>query len=109
MGDYRQAIDLLTQALAIACDISDRFGEAIALAYLGRAWLASGDARRAVTLLEQAVSVADTSGDIEPAVEARSWLARAQLHAGRSDGCPGRDSRAARAAIPSRGAWPCGC
>ena len=75
LGDYRQAIDLLTQALAIARDIGDRYGEANALDYLGRVWLASGDARRAATLLEQAVSVADITGDIEPAVAwpGRGW------------------------------------
>jgi tetratricopeptide (TPR) repeat protein len=82
LGDYRQAIHLHTQALAIARDIGDRYGEANTLNYLGRAWLASSDPRQAVTLLEQAVSVADASGDIEPAVEARSGLARAQLQLG---------------------------
>ena len=76
LGDYRQAIDLHTQALAIARDIGDRYSEANALDYLGQAWLASGDARQAVTLLEQAVTVADTTGDIEPRVKARSGLAR---------------------------------
>jgi len=87
LGDYRQAIDLYTHALAIARDIGHRYGEANALDYLGRAgpglaWLASGDVRRAVTLLDQAVNVADATGDIEPAAEARSWLARAQLQLG---------------------------
>jgi tetratricopeptide (TPR) repeat protein len=76
LGDYRQAIDLHTQALAIGRDIGHRYGEANALNYLGRAQLASVDPRQAVTLLEQAVAVADTTGDIEPAVEARSGLAR---------------------------------
>ena len=74
LGEYRQAIDLHTQALAIARDIGDRYLEANALDYLGRAWLASGDARQAVTLLGQAVSIADATGDIEPAVEpGRGW------------------------------------
>ncbi len=82
LGEYERAIDLYTQALAIARDIGDRYGEANALDYLGRAWLASGEARQAVTLLEQAVSIADITGDIEPAVEARSWLARARLQLG---------------------------
>ena len=79
LGEYRRAIDLQTQALAIARDIGHRYGEGNSLDYLGRAWLASGDARQAVTLLGQAVRVADATGDIEPAVEARSWLARACL------------------------------
>jgi tetratricopeptide (TPR) repeat protein len=82
LGDYRQAIDLHTQALTIAREIGDRYNEANALHGLGRAWLASGAVRQAVTLLEQAVSVADATGDIEPAVEARSGLARAQLQLG---------------------------
>jgi signal transduction histidine kinase len=36
LGDYRQAIDLHTQALTIARDIGDRYGEANALDYLDR-------------------------------------------------------------------------
>jgi tetratricopeptide (TPR) repeat protein len=77
LGDYQQAIDLHTQALAIARDTGHRNGEATSLAYLGRALLESGDARRGVTLLEQAVSIADATGNIEPAVKARSDMARA--------------------------------
>ena len=79
LGDYWQAIDLLTQALAIARDIGDRYNEANVLGYLGRAWLASGDEAQAVTLFEQAVNVADATGATEPAVEARSGLAQVYL------------------------------
>ena len=82
LGEYRQAIDLYTPALAIARDIGDRESEANVLDGLGRAWLASGDARQAVLLLEQAVNVADTTGDLGPRVTARSGLARAQLQLG---------------------------
>ena len=82
LGEYRQAIDLHTQALAIARDSGNRYIEASALDYLGPAWLATGDARQAVTLFEQAVNMADTTGDIEPATETRLGLARAQLQLG---------------------------
>ena len=82
LGGYQQAIDLLTQALAISRDIGDRYGEAVTLDHLGRACLTSGETQRAVTLLEQAVAIADTTGAIEPGVGARSGLARAHLHLG---------------------------
>jgi tetratricopeptide (TPR) repeat protein len=82
MDDCQQAIDLLSQAAAIARDTGSRQFEAIALGYLGQAWLASGDEAQAVTLLEQAVSVADITGDIEAAIVARSGLARAKLQLG---------------------------
>ena len=82
LGEYRQAIDLHTQALAIARETGHRYGEANVLDYMGRAWLASDDTRQAVALLGQAVGIADATGDIEPTVEARSWLARAHLQLG---------------------------
>ena len=78
-GDYRQAIDLLTQALAIDRDTGHRYGKSCVLNSLGRGWLASGDPRRAAALLGQAVSIADATGDVEPSVDARSWLAQVQL------------------------------
>jgi tetratricopeptide (TPR) repeat protein len=82
LGKYREAMDLYTQALAIARETGYRYGEATAVAHLGRAWLAFGDRSRAVTFLQDALTMADTTGEIEPAVEARSWLARAQLQLG---------------------------
>ena len=50
----RQAIDLITQALAIGRDTSDRYLEADALDYLGRSWLVLGNTRprRAATSLK---------------------------------------------------------
>ena len=82
MGQYQRAIDLHTQALAIARAIGDRQGEATNQANLGRTWLTSGDARGAVPLLEQAISAADAIGEIQSVVTARSLLARAQLQLG---------------------------
>ena len=84
--------------LAIARDIGDRYGEANALDYLGRAWLASGDVCRAVTILERAVSVADTTKATEPTVKARSDLSRAHLQSG--------DPAAALAAMAKRRELP---
>ena len=79
MGDYRQAIELLTQALGIDRDTGYRHGEPCVLDSPGRAWLASGDPGRQAALLGPAVSIADATGDVEPAIQARSWLARVQL------------------------------
>jgi len=82
LGEYQRAIDLCTQALAIAREIGYRQVEANALGNIGRAWLASGDANQAAAMLAQAVSIADTIGAVEPALEARSWLAWAHLQLG---------------------------
>src|SRR4029077_19421953 len=91
-------IDLHTQALAIARDIGDRYVEASAVGYLGRAWLASGNPRQAAALLGEALSIADTTAALEPAVEARSWLARAYLQLG--------DPAAALAAATAQPGFP---
>ena len=82
LGEYRRAIELHTEALAIARETGHRYFEAKAICCLGRDWLVSGDARQAVALLGQAVVITDATGDIQRAVEARSGLARAYLQLG---------------------------
>ncbi len=48
LGDYRQAIDLFTQSLAIAREIGDRYGEGYALGGLGGCQYRLGDYRQAI-------------------------------------------------------------
>ena len=56
LGDYRQAIDLHTQALAIARDIGNRQGEGVELGYLGVCHYSLGDYRQAIDLHTQALA-----------------------------------------------------
>ena len=63
LGDYRQAIDLYTQALAIARDIGDRQGEGAALGNLGLCHFSLGDYRQAIDLHTQALAIARDIGD----------------------------------------------
>lgn len=69
MGDYRQAIDLLTEALAVDRDTGYRHGDPCVLDPLGRAWLASGDpgrareAAEASTRLRTTISAAGVAAD----------------------------------------------
>ena len=63
LGDYRQAIDLHTQALAIARDIGDRQGEGAALGNLGLCYSSLGDYRQAIDLHTQALAIARDIGD----------------------------------------------
>ncbi|MGY1665616.1 tetratricopeptide repeat protein [Geodermatophilus sp. SYSU D00696] len=63
LGDYRQAIDLYTQALAIAREIGDRFSEASALGGLGSIHSAVGHYRQAIDLSTQALAIAREIGD----------------------------------------------
>jgi len=63
LGEYRQAVDLLTQALAISRDIGDRAGEANALGNLGLCHLNLGEYRQAVDLLTQALAISRDIGD----------------------------------------------
>ena len=65
LGEYRQAIELFTQSLAIVRDISDRPAEGVALGNLGSCHLRLGGYRRAVDLLTQALTIARDSGDRE--------------------------------------------
>jgi tetratricopeptide (TPR) repeat protein len=63
LGDYRQAIDLHVQALAIARDIGDRLGEGAALGNLGGCHRRLGDYRQAIDLHAQALAILRDIGD----------------------------------------------
>ena len=63
LGEYRQAIDLYTQALAIARDTGDRRGESAALGNLGVCHRVLGEYRQASDLLTQALAIARDTGD----------------------------------------------
>ena len=63
LGDYRQAIDLDTQALVIARDIGDRYREGGVLGSLGLCHARLGDYRQAIDLDTQALVIARDVGD----------------------------------------------
>jgi len=63
LGDYRQAIDLYTQALAIARDIGNRQVEDRALGNLGLCYYRLGDYRQAIDLHTQALAIARDIGN----------------------------------------------
>jgi tetratricopeptide (TPR) repeat protein len=63
LGEYRQAIDLFTQALAIFRDIGDRQGEGSVLANLGICYRRLGDYRQAINLYTQALAIFRDIGD----------------------------------------------
>ncbi len=62
LGEYPQAIDLLTQALAIAREIGGRWGEDAALG-LGYCHWELGEYPQAIDLLTQALAIAREIGD----------------------------------------------
>ena len=62
LGDYRQAIDLHTQALAIDRDIGSRQGEGVDLTNLGLCRHNMGDHRQAIDLHTQALTIARETG-----------------------------------------------
>jgi tetratricopeptide (TPR) repeat protein len=70
LGDYRQAIDLHTQALAIDRDTGNRQGEAVALSNLGLCHESLGDYRQAIDLLTRVQAIDRDTGNRqgEPAV-----------------------------------------
>jgi len=63
LGEYRQAIDLYGQALAIAREIGDRSGEGAALGNLGECRRSLGEYRQAIDLHGQALAIAREIGD----------------------------------------------
>ena len=63
LGEYERAIDLHTQALAIARDIGDRQGEGAALGNLGLCHSSLGEYERAIDLHTQALAIARDIGD----------------------------------------------
>jgi tetratricopeptide (TPR) repeat protein len=63
LGEYRRAIDLHTQALAIDRDTGDRQGEAAGLGNLGNCYSSLGEYRRAIDLHTQALAIDRDIGD----------------------------------------------
>ena len=63
LGEYERAIDLYTQALAIARDIGDRQGEGATLGNLGICRYRLGEYERAIDLHTQALAIARDIGD----------------------------------------------
>ncbi len=63
LGDYRRAIQLLGQHLAIARELGDRRGEASTLGNLGNAYHTLGEYRRAIEFHEQHLAIARELGD----------------------------------------------
>jgi len=63
LGDYRQAIDLHSQALVIARDTRDPHGEGAELGNLGNCYYSLGDYRQAIDLHSQALVIARDIGD----------------------------------------------
>jgi tetratricopeptide (TPR) repeat protein len=63
LGEYREAIDLHTQALAIARETGDRLGEGDSLGNLGNCHLGLGEYRRAIDLHTLALAVDRETGN----------------------------------------------
>src|SRR6266852_184957 len=63
LGDYRRAIQLLGQHLAIARELGHRRGEASTLGNLGNAYHTLGEYRRAIEFHEQHLAIARELGD----------------------------------------------
>jgi tetratricopeptide (TPR) repeat protein len=63
LGEYRQAIGLFTQALAIDRDTSNRLFEGADLGYLGNCHYRLGDYRQAIDLHTQALAIFRDIGD----------------------------------------------
>ena len=63
LGEYRRAIDLHSQALAIARETGDRAGESADLGNLGICHFSLGEYRRAIDLHTQALAIARETGD----------------------------------------------
>jgi tetratricopeptide (TPR) repeat protein len=62
LGEYQQAIDLFTQALAIDRDTGDRQGEGTNLGNLGTCHYRLGDYRQAIDLFTQALAIHRDTG-----------------------------------------------
>src|SRR3954471_8352614 len=63
LGEYRRAIDLYEQALAIIRETGDRLSEAITLGNLGLCYANLGKPRRAIELYEQDLAIIREIGD----------------------------------------------
>ncbi|HEV3291613.1 MAG TPA: tetratricopeptide repeat protein, partial [Streptosporangiaceae bacterium] len=82
LGDYRQAIDLYTQSLAIARDTGDRQSEAAALGNLANCHQSLGDYRQAIDLYTQSLAIAHDTGDRQSEGAALGNLANCRYRLG---------------------------
>jgi tetratricopeptide (TPR) repeat protein len=82
LGDYRQAIDLHTQALAMARDIGDRQLEAAELAGLGNCHFRVGDYRQAIDFYSEALAIARDIDDRESEAIALGGLGKCDASLG---------------------------
>ncbi len=82
LGEYERAIDLHTQALAIARDIGDRRGEGARLGNLGNCRSMLGEYERAIDLCTQALAIARDIGDHYGEANALDYLGRVWLASG---------------------------
>jgi tetratricopeptide (TPR) repeat protein len=82
LGDYRQAIDLHTQALAIARDTGDLQLEAAELEGLGNSHFRLGNYRQAIDLYSEALAIARDIGDRESEAIALGGLGKCDASLG---------------------------
>jgi len=82
LGEYRQAIGLHTQALAIARDIGNRHVEGVVLTNLGECHRSLGEYRQAIGLHTQALAIARDIGDRYGEANALGYLGQAWLASG---------------------------
>jgi tetratricopeptide (TPR) repeat protein len=82
LGEYRQAIDLQTQALAIARDFGSRQYEGAALVGMGICHHNLGDYQQAIDLQTQALAIARDIGNRYIEANALNHLGRARLASG---------------------------
>jgi hypothetical protein len=82
LGDYRRAIELLTQALTIFREIGNREGEASALGGLGDSHASLGEYREAIELYSQALTIFREIGNREGEASALGGLGDSQANLG---------------------------
>jgi tetratricopeptide (TPR) repeat protein len=74
LGDFRRAIELYNEHLAITREIGDRRGEGNTLSNLGKSYVDLGDLRRAIVYLRGALDILETI-ESPNAVQARATIA----------------------------------
>jgi len=82
LGEYRRAIDLLTQALVISRESGDREGEGAQLSNLGNCHDNLGEYQRAIDLQTQALAIVRDIANRYLEANALEYLARALLASG---------------------------
>ena len=82
LGDYEQAINLHTQALATARDTGNRLREGYQLVNLGDCHIDLGDYRQAIDLLTQALATARDTGNRQGEGGALNSLGFCRIHLG---------------------------